>query len=85
MIRQTLLIILSAFVIDVGVVNCYSMHETAKVMVCGSSIGMGKSYTEAYSQAMSNVPLDATVYQKAVLKAATKNDNWMITLLWRMN
>ena len=85
MMRQTLLIILSAFVINVGAINCYSMHEIAGVMVYGSSVGRGKSYAEAYSQAMSDIPFDATVYQKGVLRAATKNDNWTITLLWRIN
>ena len=83
-ILRALLIKLSAFVINVGVINCYSMHETAEVMVYDSSVGRGKSYTEAYSQAISDIPFNATEYQKAVLKAATKNDNWTITLLWRI-
>lgn len=84
MIRRTLLIILSAFVINVGVINCYSEQETASVIVCGSSVGRGKSYSEAYSQAASDVPFNARVYQKGVLKAATKTDNWTVTLLWKI-
>ena len=84
MMRQTLLIILSAFVINVGVVNCYSMQETAGVMTYGSSVGRGKTYSESYSQAMSSVPFNAKVYQRVVLKAATKNDNWTVTLLWKI-
>jgi len=84
MIRRALLIILSAFVIDVGATNCYSEQETVSVTVCGSSVGRGKTYSEAYSQAASDVPFNARVYQKGVIRAAIKTDNWTVTLLWRM-
>jgi hypothetical protein len=57
--------------------------EVASYHVYGSSLGVGDTYGDAYAQAQSGVPYDASVYNKNVFKPFRAGDKWRITLMWR--
>jgi hypothetical protein len=48
----------------------------------GASSGRGKTYSEAYSIAFSQMPSGVTVYNKGIIKGVNGND-WVVTLFWR--
>lgn len=84
MIFKIILVALSLFGLPLSS-NAYGTDASSPISVLGSSVGRAKTSSEAYSNAWLQVPSGARVYRTIVLKAATKNDFWTYTLLWRQN
>lgn len=78
-------LILLSFSMLCGSIDCRSAlrAEAASYQVCGSSLGIGDTYGDAYAQARLNIPYDASVYDKNIFKPFRDGDKWQVTLMWR--
>lgn len=81
---RVLFIILSIFAINAGPIDCVA-NKIVSPSIFGSSVGRAKTYSAAYSQAMSDVPFKGSVYQSHTHKPATDHEYWIVTLMWKIN
>lgn len=55
-------------------------YEPQRAQVIGSSVGTGDTKGQAYSEALSDVPFGAKVYQKLMHRYTNE---WVVTLYWK--
>lgn len=55
-------------------------YEPSQAQVIGSSVGMGKTKSAAYAEALSNLPFGAKVYQKVEHRSPHQ---YIVTLYWK--